>query len=81
MTTFRSKFVKQQLSSDSRVGSAAESRARQLSTDMAETPALPVPCSPGTGLTVGWSAHRTPEGNEYFYNVGTGETTWSKPTE
>jgi len=45
--------------------------------DTAGDDAQPQPEAAGGAGT--WTAHKTDDGQEYFYNADTGETTWEKP--
>jgi hypothetical protein len=38
------------------------------------------PAASDSGLPAGWEEVRTDDGEAYYYNAATGETSWEKPT-
>ena len=67
---------------------APPTRDRQISVEIMAAASDPLP-SPAPSakpparsalLAAGWQSHTMDDGGEYYYNAGTGETTWVKPT-
>ena len=48
----------------------------------AEAGPAPMPqAKPEQGVPEGWQKGVTPDGRDYFYNVGTGATQWIRPND